>query len=92
MMNIREINKREPVFRQGGVRRNADGDIDWNNLITTAGNSISSVFGWLTSKNVSTINAQQQEQQSRNSNTVLWIGIGVVVVIVVGLIVFLRKK
>ena len=74
------------------AQNKSGGSLDWNGLISSVGDSVSSVFGWLTASKQGQINAQYQQQQNRNNNSVLWIGLGVVAVVVVGLIVFLRKK
>ena len=70
----------------------SNSSFSWNNLISTLGNTISSVFGGLTSAKQLEAMQNAQMYQQRNNNSMLWVGIGVVAVIVIAIILLSRKK
>ena len=98
-INIFRLQQNKPIM-VGRIRRHADGDVaevntgkfDWNNLISTIGTSISSIFGGLTASKQAELYQNQQQYQSRNNNTLLWAGMAVIVVIVIVVIMVSRKK
>lgn len=65
---------------------------DWNNLISSVGNSLTSIFGYLGSKTGgSNNNNNWYNPQQKGTNAVLWIGI-VVVILIVGVVIFATRK
>jgi uncharacterized membrane protein YidH (DUF202 family) len=64
----------------------------WNNLISTLGSSISSIFGGLAGMKNAEAAQNYQQYQRQKTNNMLWIGIAVVVVIVLVVIFATRKK
>ena len=105
MINVFDLKPSRPVFR-ATIRSNANGvsapndipnapksnSFDWNNLVSTLGDSISSIFGGLAGIKQAQLYQNQQNYDTRNTNSLLWIGILVVAVIVVAIILVSRKK
>lgn len=103
-ISIFDLKPNNSVFRPIR-RRNADGFVgppeppaktessfDWNNLVSTLGSSISSIFNGLTGVKQAETLSNQQRYSNNNTNSILWIGIAVVAVIVVVIIMSTRKK
>ena len=83
-----------PTMADGSFYSNTgnSGKFNWNNLVSTLGDSISSIFGGLTGMKQAQMYQNSQMYQNRNTNTLLWIGIGVVAIIVIVIILLSRKK
>ena len=64
----------------------------WNNLVSTLGSSISSIFNGLSGMKNAEAAANYNQYQQKKSNSLLWIGIAVVAVIVIAIILVSRKK
>ena len=104
MGDIFRLQPREPIMLINN-RRNSDGFVgppapnttqktkepfSWNTLISSVGDSVTSIFGFLTSQNNQKLASQYPQYPQRNNN-LLWIGIGLVAVVVVIIIVATRK-
>jgi hypothetical protein len=71
---------------------NTKSGFDWNNLISTVGNSFSSIFGGLAGMKNAEASANYRQYQQQKNNGLLWIGLAVVAVIVVVVVMVSRKK
>jgi len=64
----------------------------WNNLVSTLGNSISSIFGGLAGMKNAEAAQNYRQYNQQGTNSLLWIGIAVIAVIVIVVIMVSRKK